>query len=104
MEADASFLLDNLKSNRKRYTDLLLDKMRAPDGGYEEGFTVPGLSTSPKRVSKPDINLERNNPLSLHNEVPSLSEILEYFSDDPIEPLDRVVCFGGAQEDYSPGC
>ncbi len=49
--------------------ELSIDKLRAPDGGYEEGFTVPGSQASPKRVSKPDINLERNNPLSLHTEV-----------------------------------
>ncbi|KAF8921373.1 rab-GTPase-TBC domain-containing protein, partial [Mucidula mucida] len=70
VEADASFLLVTLRSSRKRYMELSIDKLRAPDGGYEEGFTVPGSQASPKRVSKPDINLERNNPLSLHTENP----------------------------------
>jgi hypothetical protein len=47
---------------------MLFDKMRAPDGSYPEGFFVPGFSTFPKK-SQVSGSLEKNNPLSLHNEV-----------------------------------
>ncbi len=46
-----------------------MEKMRAPDGGYEEGFTIPGSGASPTRSEKAGGNLEKNNPLSLDNEV-----------------------------------
>lgn len=42
--------------------------MRAPDGSYEDGFVVPGGEQLPARTVQPG-NLERNNPLSLHDEV-----------------------------------
>lgn len=42
--------------------------MRAPDGSYEEGFIAPGGEKLPTRTVQPG-NLERNNPLSLHDEV-----------------------------------
>lgn len=42
--------------------------MRAPDGSYEEGFIAPGGEKLPARTVQPG-NLERNNPLSLHDEV-----------------------------------
>lgn len=42
--------------------------MRAPDGSYEDGFIAPGGEKLPARTSQPG-NLERNNPLSLHDEV-----------------------------------
>ena len=48
---------------------MLMEKMRAPDGGYEEGFTVPGTGEVPPRTEKGGGNLEKNNPLSLHDEV-----------------------------------
>lgn len=57
--------------------------MRAPDGGYEEGFVVPGSSTSPKRVSRSGGNLETNNPLSLHNEVYTYRNIRQGRADLP---------------------
>ncbi|CDO68876.1 hypothetical protein BN946_scf185000.g19 [Trametes cinnabarina] len=47
-----------------------MEKMRAPDGGYEEGFVVPGLGTLPPRTANASANLEKNNPLSLHDENP----------------------------------
>ncbi|KAF8274226.1 rab-GTPase-TBC domain-containing protein [Lactarius quietus] len=56
-------------SSRKQFTDLLLEKMRAPDGSYEDGFVVPGGEKLPARTEQPG-NLERNNPLSLHDENP----------------------------------
>ncbi|KII88983.1 hypothetical protein PLICRDRAFT_40606 [Plicaturopsis crispa FD-325 SS-3] len=61
--------LRSLRSSRKAYTDLLLEKMRAPDGGYEEGFFIPGLGVQPRTDRTPG-NLEQNNPLSLHDENP----------------------------------
>jgi hypothetical protein len=42
--------------------------MRAPDGSYEDGFIAPGGEKLPARAVQPG-NLERNNPLSLHDEV-----------------------------------
>lgn len=43
--------------------------MRAPDGSYEEGFTVPGCSELPRPSEDETANLQRNNPLSLHEDV-----------------------------------
>jgi len=57
-----------VNESRKQFTTLLLEKMRAPDGSYEDGFIVPGGEKLPARTSQPG-NLERNNPLSLHDEV-----------------------------------
>ncbi|KAG1782766.1 rab-GTPase-TBC domain-containing protein [Suillus placidus] len=61
--------LDALRAHRKQYSELLLEKMRAPDGSYDETFVVPGL-TIPRRSAKPPTDLETNNPLSLHDENP----------------------------------
>jgi TBC1 domain family protein 5 len=60
--------LQSLRTSRKEYATMLFDKMRAPDGSYPEGFFVPGFSTLPKK-SQVSGSLEKNNPLSLHNEV-----------------------------------
>ncbi|GBE80030.1 RabGAP/TBC protein [Sparassis crispa] len=62
--------LESLRVSRKEYTKLLLEKMRSPDGSYEEGLVIPGLATSPPRVDLSKQNLEKNNPLSLHDENP----------------------------------
>lgn len=61
--------LEALRTHRKQYSELLLEKMRAPDGSYDETFVVPGL-TIPRRSVKPLTDLETNNPLSLHDENP----------------------------------
>lgn len=61
--------LDSLRASRKEYTKLLLEKMRAPDGSYEDGFVIPGSTTSPKRNERNAADLEKNNPLSLDDEV-----------------------------------
>ncbi|KAF9005602.1 rab-GTPase-TBC domain-containing protein [Cyathus striatus] len=61
-------LQNSLGASRRRYYDLLLEKMKAPDGSYEAEFTLPGLSTLPR--PKYAGNLEQNNPLSLHVENP----------------------------------
>ncbi|KAJ7156050.1 rab-GTPase-TBC domain-containing protein [Mycena crocata] len=68
-EAEATPPLQSLRTSRKKYASLLMEHMRAPDGSYEEGFMVPGSSISPERQASAS-NLERNNPLSLHNENP----------------------------------
>ncbi|KAI0373274.1 hypothetical protein BV20DRAFT_1104130 [Pilatotrama ljubarskyi] len=69
-DVEAAAPLKPLQDAREAYKTLLMEKMRAPDGGYEEGFTVPGLGTSPPRTEKQSGNLEKNNPLSLHDENP----------------------------------
>ncbi|KAI0086643.1 hypothetical protein BDY19DRAFT_959591 [Irpex rosettiformis] len=62
--------LQSLQQSRQEYRRLLLEKMRAPDGGYEEGFVIPGTGSSPSRTTRADKNLEMNNPLSLHDNNP----------------------------------
>ena len=52
-----------------------MEKMRAPDGGYEEGFTVPGSGAQTPRTEGSAGNLEMNNPLSLHDEVRLLATL-----------------------------
>ncbi|KAI0781376.1 hypothetical protein BD413DRAFT_600742 [Trametes elegans] len=69
-DVGASPPLKPVQAAREAYRTLLMEKMRAPDGGYEEGFTVPGLGMSPPRTEKSAGNLEQNNPLSLHDENP----------------------------------
>lgn len=61
--------LESVQISRQEYTRLLLEKMKAPDGSYEDGFLIPGAETAPERPGKGSSNLERNNPLSLHDEV-----------------------------------
>lgn len=68
-DVEAAPPLKPVQVAREAYKTLLMERMRAPDGGYEEGFTVPGLGTSPPRTDKTSGNLEKNNPLSLHDEV-----------------------------------
>jgi hypothetical protein len=60
--------LETLRASRKNFAESLLQTMRAPDGSYEEGFVVPGSTTSPKS-ERMAANLEKNNPLSLDDEV-----------------------------------
>ncbi|KAH7889272.1 rab-GTPase-TBC domain-containing protein [Phlebopus sp. FC_14] len=61
--------IEFLRKSRKQFSILLLEKMRAPDGSYDESFVVPGLAI-PRRTEQSVINLETNNPLSLHDENP----------------------------------
>ena len=72
---------------------MLLEKMRAPDGSYEDGFVVPGGEKLPARTSQPG-NLERNNPLSLHDEVrPPFDHSDEsVVSRSTTESMEGVVC------------
>ena len=46
-----------------------MEKMRAPDGGYEEVFTVSSSGASPPRTEGLSGHLGKSNPLSLHDEV-----------------------------------
>ncbi|KZT70178.1 RabGAP/TBC [Daedalea quercina L-15889] len=62
--------LEALRATRHQYTTLLLEKMRAPDGSYEEGLTIPGTSESPSRVAQTRLDLSKNNPLSLDDQNP----------------------------------
>jgi TBC1 domain family member 5 len=65
-----SSLLTFLQQSRQKYTDLMLEKMKAPDGSYERSFIIPGTEArSPTRDSPDQKNLEKNNPLSLDSEV-----------------------------------
>ena len=66
---NATAPIDAIKASRITYKTLFLDKMRAPDGGYEEGVIIPGTNESPPRTERTGGNLDQNNPLSLHNEV-----------------------------------
>lgn len=61
--------LASIRQSRQKYVDNLLLKMRAPDGSYEDGFVVPGSTNSPKRADRAAADLEKNNPLSLDDEV-----------------------------------
>ena len=64
-----SAYLEPMRALRIDFTRLLLAKMRAPDGSYEDGFIVPGTNSPPQRPNRAASNLEQNNPLSLHDEV-----------------------------------
>jgi TBC1 domain family member 5 len=64
--------VEAIKSFRKEYQKLFLEKMRAPDGGYEDGLTIPGTNISPPRTERTSGNLDLNNPLSLHDAVSAL--------------------------------
>ncbi|KIJ16847.1 hypothetical protein PAXINDRAFT_168295 [Paxillus involutus ATCC 200175] len=64
-----SMPIELLRASRKQFSQLLLEKMRAPDGSYDESFVVPGLAI-PRRSRPASTNLETNNPLSLHDENP----------------------------------
>lgn len=94
----------SLRASRKHYCELLLEKMRAPDGSYEEGFTLPGSSTNPRREATRPGNLDKNNPLSLHVEVCEQLTSPVHLSNAGIESLGRMVCCCRAQKDDPPGC
>ncbi|TDL27618.1 RabGAP/TBC [Rickenella mellea] len=62
--------VDALREIRKEYTELLLNTLRAPDGSYEDGLTIPGIPELPRKTDKLPSNLQRNNPLSLDQDNP----------------------------------
>lgn len=64
-----ALLVETIRILRKDYVNLLVDKLRAPDGSYETGVVMPGVvPTQPPGINMMN-NLEMNNPLSLHNEA-----------------------------------
>lgn len=87
-------LLRSLQSSRKRYADLLSQKMIAPDGSYPEGFMVSGSSNPSPRRDNPFLDLERNNPLSLHNDVRLISRSIIYTR--LMRPLHRTLGQNGS--------
>lgn len=99
--------LEALRAHRKQYSELLLEKMRAPDGSYDETFVVPGVAIPRRNTKSPTTNLETNNPLSLHDEVRCAivmhSRVVFDLMRGTIEPLEGMVCGGGSQEDYPAG-
>ncbi|KAL1707767.1 rab-GTPase-TBC domain-containing protein [Schizophyllum commune] len=62
--------IGSLRASRRDFVRVMLDKFKAPDGGYAEGFTVPGGSATELRTTRKVDNLEMNNPLSLHDKNP----------------------------------
>lgn len=48
---------------------MVLNKFKAPDGTYEDGLQVPGSSELAKTGTRTGDDLERNNPLSLDQNV-----------------------------------
>ncbi|CAL1703537.1 unnamed protein product [Somion occarium] len=81
--------------------------MRAPDGSYDDGLIIPGTNDSPPRIERTSSNLDRNNPLSLHDEVLDRSVTPVCFMlihSLPIEPLDGMVCFNGIAKDDIARC
>lgn len=86
------------------YIQLLGEKMRAPDGSYEEGFVIPGTLESPRRQSRATWNLETNNPLSLHREVRWVAIFHKKRIHETLESVEGMVCFYRAKEDHSTRC
>jgi len=68
-ETPAKPPIEELQKLRREYTTSLLERMRAPDGSYEEGFTVPGVQID-RSTGESSSNLDKNNPLSLHEDNP----------------------------------
>lgn len=70
--------LDVLEAARSRYVELLQEKMRAPDGSYEPGFTFPGqeVTAEDEDIQRSAGNWEQNNPLSLDEQVRTPLEFL----------------------------
>ena len=68
-DVEAAPPLKRLQTGREDYRRLLMEKMRAPDGGYEEVFTVSSSGASPPRTEGLSGHLGKSNPLSLHDEV-----------------------------------
>jgi TBC1 domain family member 5 len=61
--------LKQLRDLRQKYTNLLLEKTRAPDGTFVDGSVTHGSSVLPKKLGLETENLETNNPLSLDEKV-----------------------------------
>ena len=102
---DATVPLEAIRSSRLDYKNIFLEKMRAPDGGYEEGVIIPGTNLSPPRTERTGGNLDLNNPLSLHDEVCSNKTIFVLSLDVTLpEPVDDLVHVHGSAEDNIARC
>lgn len=62
-----SMLLDSIHDSRKRYANLVEERLRAPDGS--PGLTMNDPNPQPRRTHAKTEDLDLNNPLSLHDEV-----------------------------------
>ncbi|KAG8900147.1 hypothetical protein FRB99_006207 [Tulasnella sp. 403] len=62
--------LSTLISARSKYVELLKEKLRAPDGSYEAGFSVPGEDPPLTMAQGIQGDWQRNNPLSLDEKNP----------------------------------
>lgn len=74
--------------------------MRAPDGTYEDGFVVPGTASSPVKSNKSASNLQKNNPLSLHDDVSVPISNKDWTHLDVTESMAGVVCSHRTPEDH----
>lgn len=104
-ETPAKPPIQELRNIRKDYTSSLLEKMRAPDGSYEEGFSVPGVHLD-RSSAESSSNLDKNNPLSLHEDV-YLHTYMRPLSTDFIrltESLEGVVLVRGLEAHDPPRC
>jgi len=77
--------------------------MRAPDGSYEDGLTIPGTNEPPSRVAQTRLDLSRNNPLSLDDQVRAAFWLNALLADRLLEPMDGMVRIYGAAEGDSEG-
>lgn len=90
--------LQALRTARHDYTTLLLEKMRAPDGSYEDGLTIPGTNEPPSRVAQSRLDLSKNNPLSLDDQACGGSLCSVSRTNYRLESVDGVVRIDGAEE------
>lgn len=58
-----------LKAARVRYAALLRNLMRAPDGSHDESYLLSGQAEPLTPAGKPESDWEKNNPLSLDEQV-----------------------------------
>ncbi|KAG8885225.1 hypothetical protein FRB98_001907 [Tulasnella sp. 332] len=70
LSASPASPLSVLKEARSRYVELLQDRLRAPDGSYEEGLSFPGQEEASVHIRQKPGNWEQNNPLSLDEKNP----------------------------------
>lgn len=61
-----------IKRLREEYKRLMLENLRAPDGSYEDGLSIPEIGQLPRRADNFAANLQKNNPLSLDEDVCNL--------------------------------
>lgn len=69
LSASPASPLSVLRASRSRYVELLQERLRAPDGSYEDGFSFPGQDEASAQIRQKAGNWEQNNPLSLDEKV-----------------------------------